>query len=242
MPANPKSMKSLLRTWALLTIFASGTTTLAVTKPEDFKPQDPDLIQIKDLPRLGKWMITPDFEPAHWLGALFEKKKIREPINIIIIDDVAKTADEAKARFLKAATDAGFPVRKGHSSGYFAWIGDKLYSQVPETPSHAFSDEPYEFNNNHGRFFGPYSEKSCFLFVGSLSRESVAPFSNPKHQYVSFNRARDKFSDAMNLKTSFKLDCFVSMENDIIGNPDTTTGDHDGQAVVLRSPVVKSKR
>jgi hypothetical protein len=219
-----------------LSIMILFPALVCAANPRIYEPRATEIVKVEGLPALGKWMIAPDYSPAHWLGALYENKNIQEPINIIIADEIAKTAEEAQSRLLAAATLAGFPVRKGHSSGYFAWINNALYSQFPSTPSHAFSDEPFELNNNHGRIFGPYSEKGRFLFVGALSRERVAPFSNPRHQYVSFNQARDKFADAFNLKTCFKIVCFVGLDNALISDSSRTTGDHDGQAVLLRAP------
>jgi len=152
---------------------------------------------------------------------------------MILIDGQSGTAKEATARLLKAAAQAGFPSRSGHSGGYWGWIGQQLLPQLPDTPSHAFSDDPYEFDNNHGRFFGPYPHQGRFIFVGAFSRERVAPLSTPKHQYVSFNRARDKFADALDGNAGFRRSGFVNLANALVDSPQFTTGDHDGMAAVL---------
>lgn len=201
--------------------------------PENYRPAAVDVVHIKSFPPIGKWMIAPDLEPAHWLGALLGGKKFREPINLIIIDPIARSAEEAKPRFGGAAAKAGFRSRKGHSSGYWGWIGTGLQAQYPEEKSHALADEPYEFNNDHGRFFGPYGHEGRFFFIGSLSRERVAPLSEPEHLYVSFNSARDRFARALDEKTDYRLTTFVDLENAIIGSTELTTGDHDHMAAVL---------
>ena len=134
---------------------------------------------------------------------------------------------------LQAATLAGFPSREGHSGGYWGWIGDRLHPQFPDTPSHAFSDEPFELDNNHGRFFGPYRHEGRLIFVGALSRERVAPLSTPRHQYASFNRGRDQFADAMDTHSAYRRTAFLNLDNAIVGAADVGTGDHDGVAAVL---------
>jgi hypothetical protein len=200
---------------------------------QSFGPDNVDAAEVRGLPSIGKWLIAPDLKPARWLGELYRSKQLREPINMIIIDQESSTSQEARARLLNVAAQAGFPSRSGHSGGYWAWIDHELLPQIPDTPSHAFSDEPYEFDNNHGRFFGPFPHQGRFIFVGALSRESVAPLSSPKHRYVSFNRARDKFADALDGKAGFRRSGFVSLANDLADSRELTTGDHDGMAAVL---------
>lgn len=185
------------------------------------------------LPAIGKWLIAPDLAPANWLGEIYRGKALREPINVVIIDPHSSSANEAKARLLRGATQAGFPSRAGHSSGYWGWMAGQLHPQFPDTPSHAFSDEPFELSNNHGRFFGPCAHQGRFIFVGAVSREKVAPMSEPRHQYVSFNRARDTFADAMDGISGYDRTGFVNLDNALVDRPALGTGDHDGMAVVL---------
>jgi hypothetical protein len=200
---------------------------------EGFRLNRTDAVKLPGMPLIGKWMIAPDLEPAHWLGEVYEAKKLREPINMIVVDAHSRTPEEAKTGLLQAAALAGFPSRDGHSGGYWGWIGDRLHPQFPDTPAHAFSDEPYELNNDHGRFFGPYRHEGRFIFVGAVSRERFAPLSVPRHQYVSFNRGRDKFADAMNMHTAYRRTAFVNLGNALVDMADVGTGDHDGMAVVL---------
>ncbi|MGZ5195271.1 MAG: hypothetical protein ACXWJM_09375 [Ramlibacter sp.] len=220
----------------LATLLFAASSLPAQPSPasaDGFRAAPEDVARPAGLPSIGKWMIAPDLAPAHWLGEIYEDKKLREPINVVIVDAYSRTPKEAKAALLQAATLAGFPSREGHSGGYWGWIGDRLHPQFPDTAAHAFSDEPYELNNNHGRFFGPYRYEDAFIFVGAVSREKVAPLSTPRHQYVSFNRGRDTFAEAMDLHSAIHRIAYVNLDNALIDRPDLSTGDHDGMAAVL---------
>ncbi len=63
----------------------------------------------------------------------------------------------------------------------------------------------------------------------------MRPFADPKHQYASFNRARDDFSEKMDERTEFERVRFVDLENAIVADPELTTGDHDGMAIFLQA-------
>ena len=93
----------------------------------------------------------------------------------------------------------------------------------------------FELSNNHGRIFGPYALEKGYLFTAAFSREEVDPIRDPPHQYGSFNRARDDFTQRLDLHTDFKVGAFVNLGNALIGDPKLTTGDHDGIAVVVRA-------
>jgi hypothetical protein len=178
-------------------------------------------------------MIAPDMTYADWMGIAYEGKELREPINAVIVDPLAESADDAVLRFLRACGKAGFANRTGHSDGYFGWLGDQLYSQIPRERHHALSDEPFEFHNNHGRFFGPHFSDGRYYFIGALSREKVGASITPEHIFISFNQARDRFADALVKKAEYKLTAFLELENALLGKPGVGTGDHDGMAVVL---------
>ncbi|WP_334905624.1 hypothetical protein [Nostoc sp.] len=201
----------------------------------NFRPKSDEVVQPTVLPEIGKWMLNPDFTPADWLGEIYQGKTLREPINIIIVDPVANSPEEAKNRLIAACTAAGYPSREGHSSGYWGYIDEQLQAQVPQTQDHAFSNEPYIFNNNHGRIFGPYRYKEAYVFIGAFSREKVMPFSKIKHQFVSFNQARDDFAKNINLKTQYQINGYLNLDNAIVNNPKITTGDYDGMAVLLKA-------
>ena len=196
-----------------------------------FGPED--VASPPGLPQLGRWMIDPDGTLAHWLGSSYEGKNIREPINVVLVDRGAASAEDAVARLLAAAAAAGYPSREGHSSGYRGFIGGELYTQLP-TRHHAFSNRPFEFDNNHGRIFGPAPFEGGYLFIGAFSRERIDIFRDPPHQYSSFDQARDDFTQKLDAGSGYRIAGFLDMDNAVVGDPQVTTGDHDGRAVLLR--------
>jgi hypothetical protein len=187
------------------------------------------------LPPVGKWMIAPDGSIAHWLGEIYLGKRLREPINVILVDAAAQNADDAKQRMLAAAAAAGYPVRFGHSTGYRASIGGVLHDQLPAGRDDAFSDRFFALSNDHGRLFGPHPAGTLHVFIGAFSREAVHLFQVPEHAYASFNRARDDFAQRLDRSTGFKLSGWVDLANAVTGDAEITTGDHDGRAVVLHA-------
>lgn len=186
------------------------------------------------LPGIGKWMIAPDGSIAHWLGQFFNGKRLREPINMILIDAAAASADHARERLLAATAAAGYPVRFGHSAGYRGAIGGELYAQLPQGRDDAFSNRLFEESNNHGRVFGPHRFGETYVFVGAFSRESVDLLKWPGHRYASFNQARDDFARNLDARSVFRSAGMVSLGN-AVDSDQITTGDHDGQAAVLRA-------
>ena len=195
---------------------------------------DIDVATPEGLPAIGKWMLTAKGAPSDWLGEIYRGKNLREPINVIILDEGASSAEDAKARLLAAAAHAGYPIRFGHSTGYQGSIGGRLYAQLPQGRDDAFSNDIFEVSNNHGRIFGPHQFGQGYLFAGAFSREEIDPIRDPPHSYGSFNRARDDFTQRLNRSTDFKVSRFVDLGNALIGDPKLTTGDHDGIAVVVR--------
>ncbi len=201
--------------------------------PGQFIPAPSDVARVKGHPPIGKWMISPNLSYADWMGLPHKGKKLREPINVVLVVPIAQSGEEAVARFLAACEEAGFLSRPGHSSGYSGWLGDRLYAQIPATSRHAISDEPFEFHNNHGRFFGPYFWSGKYFFIGAMSREKVGIEPKLDHVYVSFNQARDRFAQALEDKGGFRITAMIGLDNVILGDPQMGTGDHDGVAVVL---------
>jgi hypothetical protein len=187
------------------------------------------------LPPIGKWMLTAQGVPSDWLGEIYQGKVLREPINVIIVDEAATSPENATARLLAAAAQAGYPVRLGHSTGYQAVIDRQLYAQLPKGWDDALSNEVFELSNNHGRIFGPYKLGQSYLFTGAFSRERIDPFRWPGHRYGSFNQARDDFAQRLDRSTAYEAAGSVSLDNALKDDPRVTTGDHDGRAVVLRA-------
>jgi hypothetical protein len=195
---------------------------------------DADIAMPEGFPSIGKWMLTAQGVPSDWLGEIYRGKNLREPINVIIVDEGASGPEDAKARLLTAARQAGYPIRFGHSTGYQGAIGGQLYEQMPQGRDDAFSNDVFEVSNNHGRIFGPHPFGEAYLFTGAFSREEVDPFRDPPHRYGSFNRARDDFTQSLDRNTAYTVTGFVNLGNAILGDPDLTSGDHDGIAVVVR--------
>jgi hypothetical protein len=200
---------------------------------QQFRPASSDVVHAKGFPTFGKWMISPHLTYSDWLGATLDGKRLREPLNVIIVDPFAGSEEEAVIRFLEACARAGFTIRPEHSSGYYGWLCGRLYPQIPAEKHHALSDEPFEFHNNHGRFFGPCFSEGRYYFIGALSREKLVPATKAEHEYVSFNQARDKFAFVLTEKGGFKVTTFLNLENVLLDDPAVCTGDHDGFAVVL---------
>jgi hypothetical protein len=187
------------------------------------------------LPAIGRWMIAHDGSIAHWLGVVVDGKHLHEPVNVILIDEGATSADHAKQRLVAASAAAGFPVRIGHSTGYHGFIGGVLYGQLPHGRDDAFSNRVFEESNNHGRVFGPHGFDGGYLFIAAFSRERVNLLEWPAHRYESFNAARDAFAGGLDENTDFKASGFVPLDN-AVNDAQVTTGDHDGRAVLLRAP------
>jgi hypothetical protein len=198
-------------------------------------PTNMDVAKPPDLPEIGKWMIDRDGSVAHWLGEIYDGKRLHEPINVILVDAGAGSAADARRRLVDAATTAGYPVRFGHSTGYRGYIAGELYSQLPAGRDDAFSNRVFERSNNHGRIFGPHRTGEGYVFIGAFSREAVDLLRWPGHRYASFNEARDDFARELDAHTPFKSAGSVDLGNAIVGNIDVSTGDHDGRAVVLRA-------
>jgi hypothetical protein len=192
-------------------------------------------VALPDLPPIGKWMIDRDGSIAHWLGEIYEGKRLFEPVNVIVVDEAAVSVDNAVERLLEATIAAGYPVRFGHSAGYRGFIGGKLYTQLPRGRDDAFSNRLFEKSNNHGRIFGPHRFGSSYVFIGAFSRESVNILRWPEHRFASFNVARDDLAQRLAAKTSFGLAGVVALGNALRDDPSVSTGDHDGNAVVLRA-------
>ncbi len=182
---------------------------------------------IAGLPSIGKWMFDSTGTPSAWLGKKLKGKTIREAINIIIIDSVSKSVIEAKQNLIFAFDKAGYKDRWGHSSGYKGLIDSNYFSQLPEKYFHTFSTHPFEFDNNHGRIFGPYFKNGIYYFTGALSREKGV-----SHEYISFTQARDNLAASLDSKTAYKFVRKINLNN-TINSDSLTTGDHDGYCILI---------
>jgi hypothetical protein len=192
-----------------------------------------DVAIVKGYPPMGKWMYQDDLEKAHWLGIPWEGKNLIEPINVVFVDAVSKTADESIGNLVENLTRGEFTDRTHHSSGYVGAIGGVFYPQLPRERYHAYSNAVAEIPNNHGRIFGPCHYQGKFIFIAAFSREIIEPGEKVLHHYGSFKRARDELSQSLDKKSSYKITGFVNLGNAIVNDAENTTADHDGNAVVL---------
>jgi hypothetical protein len=218
---------------ALAYVTGTGAREVQENASPRFEPLPADIARPEGFPAIGKWMIAPDLSYAHWFGAVYKGKRLREPVNVIIVDGMAASSGDAVDRLLKACAVAGYSARRGHSGGYFGWLDGRLFPQIPSGRYHALADEPFELHNNHGRFFGPCRWKGRFYWMGSLSREKMDLASRAKHDFVSFNSARDGFARALARKAGYRIVGYLSLRNAIREDPLVGTGDHDAFAVVL---------
>jgi hypothetical protein len=196
-------------------------------KTTEYKTQNEEIIA--GLPEIGKWMFDSNLVPSSWLGKKLGNKSFREPINVIIADSISKSYEEAKNNLRNAFIKAGYDYRWGHSSGYKGLIDSVYCSQFPDEYFHAFSNKPFELNNNHGRIFGPYLKNGVYYFTGALSRES-----GYYHNYISFAQARNDLAASLDAKTGYKFINKIWLDN-IIENDSLTTGDHDGYAILIKA-------
>ncbi len=194
---------------------------------------DSAYITLKDVPSTGQWMYTSEKEPAHWLGQEYLGKELREPINVVVIDEKATSISEAEGHFMEACKLAGYASRTGHSSGYQGLIGGSYFNQLPREEKHAFSDALFIYPNNHGRAFGLYEENGVYYITAAFSRENIDLFADVKHGFVSFNEARDDFAVRMNENTDYKIIGKLDLKNAYLPTHQLTTADHDGAAIVL---------
>ena len=229
---SKRPLRRLLGGWALVVFAMMATVHETIAEPLPAIPQN-EIAAPPGLPAIGKWMIDKDGSIAHWLGERVDGKKLHEPINVILIDASSSSADEAHKTLVAAATAAGYPVRFGHSTGYRGYVGGALYHQLPQGRDDAFSDRIFEETNNHGRIFGPHASDRGYVFIGAFSREAVDFLRDPPHRYASFNQARDGFARALAAHSTYRQTGTAPLDNAITNNPDVTTGDHDGLAVIL---------
>ena len=215
---------------------ASATGPAAATADATaVKGESGEVRPIDGMPDIGLWMIAKDGQTANWLGVPYKGKKLMEPVNIVIMDGISGSPEEAVARLVAACAKAGFPGREGHSAGYSARIGGAVFPQAPPGTEDCFSDAPFTFGNDHGRIFGPLKWQDAYYFTAAFSREGVDLVTRVKHLFRSFDRARDAFAQALSAKTEYRVTRYLDLRNDFPDDVALTTGDHDGMAVFLEA-------
>lgn len=185
---------------------------------------------------VGKWMLQSNGQIANYGGQPFEGRTVLEPVNVIIVDPRSKTSAEAAQRLNAAMFWAGFPAQPIHSTGFQGEIDDVTYGQQPTGLLAGFSNNFFLVDNDHGRIFGPdpVETSSGYVWTGAFSRETLV-FDNflPGHAYVSSDVARTALATQLILSGQATFVGMVPLDN-AYNTESTTTGDHDGYAVVLR--------
>ena len=208
---------------------ASVTTTAAASTAPS--PGDQVRTEYGDI---GKWMLEPNGQISDYGGQLDDGKTLLEPVNVIIVDPTSRTAWIASWKLNATMRKAGFPAQAFHSGGFRGIINDRTYRQQP-TGFRGFSNNFFLLTNDHGRVFGPAPVKtsSGYVWSGAFSTEEWGSYNGrPAHLYVSSNDSRDALATALLASGQARDGGLIFLDN-AYNTDTTTTGDHDGNAVVL---------
>jgi hypothetical protein len=189
---------------------------------------------VAELPPVGPWLLDPKGLPARWLGHPYQGRILLEPINVVVIDPFATSAEEASRKILGASAAGGFGISLGHSCGYQGLIGGRAFSQLPAQKNTAFSDGMPFSTNDHGRLLGPARTERGWVFTGGFSRESFHLWSSFHHQFVSFNQAREAYGRKVTASGQYRVAGYLSLGN-VADDPGSTTADHDGRVLILEA-------
>jgi hypothetical protein len=183
---------------------------------------------------IGKWMLQSNGQISNYGGQPYGGKTLLEPVNVIIVDPNSKSAAESTAKVNWAMSQSGFPPQPLHSGGFMGKINDKIYGQQPCGLISAYSDNLFVVENSHGRLFGPApAAGGGYVWSGAFSTETaIIDNGRPGHAYVSSNMARDKLARRLLASGQVQSVSYVPLNN-AYDTPTTTTGDHDGYAVVI---------
>jgi hypothetical protein len=184
---------------------------------------------------IGKWMLESNGQISDYGGQPYGGKTLLEPVNVIIVDPTSKSPVEAAWKLNAAMFCAGFPAQPIHSTGFQGSIDDVTYGQQPTGLFLGFSDNLFIFPNDHGRIFGPdpVETSTGYVWTGAFSTEQLGLYNLlPTHTYVSSNMARNALAMHLILSGKATYGGIVPLDNSY-NTATTTTGDHDGYAVVL---------
>jgi hypothetical protein len=185
---------------------------------------------------IGKWMLEPDGQISDYGGQPYQGKTLLEPVNVIIVDPSSTSREEAIQKLNAAMFWGGFPAQPIHSTGFLGEIDDVIYGQQPSGLLQGFSDNLFIFPNDHGRIFGPdpVETSTGYVWSGAFSTEVLSIYNFlPAHSYVSSDMARTALATRLILTGQATYVGMVPLNN-AVDDATTTTGDHDGYAVVLR--------
>jgi hypothetical protein len=222
------SIGSLFHPAPAPTVSSPPTTTAPATAP--YLPTDTVSTQYGNI---GKWMLQSNGQISNYGGQPYDGKTLLEPVNVIIVDPNSKSAAESTAKINRDMFLAGFPAQPIHSSGFMGLIGSKTYGQQA-LPLTAYSDNLFIFQNDHGRLFGPApATGGGYVWTGAFSTETPTIYNGlPTHAYVSSNAARDALVLRLLATGQVQSISYVPLDN-AVDTATTTTGNHDGYAVVI---------
>ncbi|MDA2889998.1 hypothetical protein PDG61_03660 [Mycolicibacterium sp. BiH015] len=184
---------------------------------------------------IGKWMLDSSGDIADYGGLPYQGRTVLEAINVVIVDPTSRSSLEATWRLNAAMRRAGFPPRLIHSTGFRGLIDGERYRQQPRGLLVGYSDDFFLLPNNHGRIFGPDPVETAtgYVWSGSFSTEEFVFYQGlPRHGYISSNAARDALAAQLIASGRATSGGMVSLDN-AYNTATTTTGDHDGFAVVV---------
>lgn len=185
---------------------------------------------------IGKWMLRADGQIANFGGVPHAGKTVLEPVNVVIVDSTSTTSSQAAAKLNSAMFWAGFPGQPIHTTGFQGEIDDVVYGQQPSCLFTGYSDNFFLFPNDHGRIFGPDPAQTStgYVWSGAFSTETLELYNFlPVHAYVSSDMARTALALRLILSGQATFVGMVRLDN-AYHTETTTTGDHDGYAVVLQ--------
>ena len=218
---------------AAFTVAETDANANPATATEAPNPGDEVRTEYGDV---GKWMLQSNGQISNWGGQPYDGKTLLEPVNVIIVDPTSTTPAEATAKLNTAMFLAGFPAQPIHSTGFQGTIDDVTYGQQPTGLLQGFSNNFFLFPNDHGRIFGPdpLATSAGYVWSGSFSTETLVLYDFlPAHAYVSSDMARTALAMRLILSGQATFVGMVPLDN-AYDTTTTTTGDHDGYAVVLQ--------
>ncbi|OBB26228.1 hypothetical protein A5792_03740 [Mycolicibacterium peregrinum] len=184
---------------------------------------------------IGKWMLQSNGQISNYGGLPYQGRTVLEPVNVIIVDPTSTSAAEAACKLNTVMFWSGYPAQPIHSTGFQGTIDDVTYGQQPTGPLLGYSDNFFLFPNNHGRIFGPdpVETSAGYVWSGSFSTEQFVIYDLlPRHAYVSSNLARNALALRLLASGRATYGGMVALDNSY-NTATTTTGDHDGYAVVI---------
>jgi hypothetical protein len=184
---------------------------------------------------IGKWMLQSNGQISNYGGLPHGGRTLLEPVNVIIVDPTSTSAAESACKLNAAMFWSGFPAQPIHSTGFLGTIDDVTYGQQPTGLLLGFSDNFFLFPNNHGRIFGPdpVETSTGYVWSGAFSTETLVIYDFlPRHAYVSSNLARNALAMRLVASGQATYGGMVPLSNSY-NTATTTTGDHDGYAVVI---------